>query len=347
MNDNTPGKEKVKSILVVGPSWVGDMVMAQSLFMVIRQNDPTARISVLAPKWSHAIVDRMEQVYDSIEMPVGHGALELRTRYQMALELRPRKYESAFILPGSWKSALIPWMAKIPHRCGFVGEQRWGLINDIRRLDKSRMPLQVQRYASLALDSGQHMDSPPYPKLTVGSEEKKKTLQAHHLQLGRRALVLCPGAEFGPSKRWPVQYFAQVANNRLSEGWQVWILGSDKDAAISAEINSLCGGGCVDLCGKTSLAQATDLMSCADYVLTNDSGLMHVAAAVGTYVIALYGSSSDEFTPPLSKRCTRLNLHLSCSPCFKRQCPLKHHNCLGQLTPGMVLDVMSEQDNDA
>jgi heptosyltransferase-2 len=171
---------------------------------------------------------------------------------------------------------------------------------------------------------------------------KQVTLDQFKLSVDRPILGLCPGAEFGPAKRWPVRYFAEVARVKQEEGWRIWIFGSNKDAEVAREINRLSGNSCVDLCGKTNLGEAIDLMSCAKSVVTNDSGLMHVAAAVGVHVIAIYGSSSDAFTPPLTDNRDLLNLNLSCSPCFKRECPLQHFNCMEQLTPQSVLTRLSK-----
>jgi heptosyltransferase-2 len=148
---------------------------------------------------------------------------------------------------------------------------------------------------------------------------------------------LCPGAEFGPAKRWPPEYFAAVARDRLGRGWRVWLFGSDKDSVAAADIVRLGGAECVDLTGRTPLADAIDLMSLARVVVTNDSGLMHIAAGLGRQVIALYGSSSPGFTPPLSADAQVLRLDLECSPCFQRECPLGHLKCLREITPNMVL----------
>jgi heptosyltransferase-2 len=326
-------------ILVVGPSWIGDMIMAQSLFMTIKANNASSRIQVLAPAWSEPVLQRMPEVDATIDMPVGHGALELSTRRRIAGEIRPLGFDQAIVLPGSLKSALIPWLAKIPRRSGFLGEQRWGLLNDVRRLDKMRMPQNVQRYVSLGHDrDAAAADECPQPQLQVNEAEKSAALAQFSLNTGKPVLALCPGAEFGPAKQWPEAHFAEVAKQKLKSGWSVWIFGSDRDLPIGERINDLADGGCVNLCGATTLGQAIDLISCARYTVTNDSGLMHIAAAAGSHVIAIYGSSSDTFTPPLTALCDRLNLSLDCSPCFKRECPLGHLNCLNNLLPSMVLE---------
>ncbi len=339
MNARDSRSSQVEKILVVGPSWVGDMVMAQSLFMTIKSRTPEAEIHVLAPQWSEPILQRMPEVSVAVSMPVGHGSLQLGTRRRVARELRQHGYHQAIVLPGSFKSALVPWLAKIPRRTGFVGEQRWGLLNDIRRLDQAAMPRNVQRYVSLGLDRNSAMaESEPRPSLQVKKSQQAEALQQFGLQQHKPVLALCPGAEFGPAKRWPPRHFAEVARQMLAAGWQVWIFGSGSDREIAEQVNDDAGGGCTNLCGETSLGQAIDLLACARYAVTNDSGLMHVAAATGCHVIALYGSSSDIFTPPLTERCDRLSLALDCSPCFSRQCPLGHFNCLNNLLPSTVLE---------
>ncbi len=313
--------------------------MAQSLFKIIKAGSSSARITVLAPDWSKPILKRMPEVHAIIEMPVGHGRLQLGARRRLARSIRQYRFDQAIVLPGSFKSALIPWFAGIPKRTGYVGEQRWGLLNDIRRLDAQAMPSNVQRYASLGVDRGQTIPGmPPYPALRVNREELLETLSKFGLTLDKPALAFCPGAEYGSAKRWPVGHFAQVARDRIQTGWQVWIFGARNEQPIARQINHLSADGCIDLTGQTRLEEVVDLISCARTVVTNDSGLMHVAAATGRHVIALYGASAPTFTPPLTDRADLLNLNLGCSPCFERECPLKHHHCMTQLGPDRVLE---------
>ena len=331
----------MSKILVVGPSWVGDMVMSQSLFMALREQNPDCRISVLGPAWSLPILARMPEVEGAIEMPVGHGRVDLGARKRLAKEIRNMGFDRAIVLPGSLKSALVPWLAGIPRRTGYKGEQRYRLINDMRRLDKDRLPLSVQRFVALAGDS--EPDTAPtvhHPRLAVSEDGIADACNALGLTRERPVTALCPGAEYGASKRWPAAYYAEVARAMLDQGRQVWLFGSKADHPVCEEINRLAGSGCTNLAGRTSLVQAVDLLSLASEVVTNDSGLMHVAAAVGRRVIAIYGSSSDGFTPPLTDHATRLSLGLDCSPCFRRECPYGHHNCMQFLRPGRVLEIL-------
>ncbi len=335
-------QEHPHKILVVGPSWVGDMVMAQSLFKTLRQQQPDVSIDVLAPGWSLPLLRRMPEVADAIDMPLGHGELKLAVRRLLGKSLRGQGYQQAIVLPNSLKSALIPFWAKIPRRTGYVGEMRYGLLNDARRLDKQQLPMTVQRFVALGQAKGATLPAAmEAPSLSVSDESIDDALS--RLQLQRPAgklLLLCPGAEFGEAKRWPAQYYAEVARQCQQQGWQVWLFGSEKDQEVTASINQLAGNGCTDLAGRTRLAEAIDLMSLADVVVSNDSGLMHVAAALNKSLLAIYGSSDPAFTPPLNPEATILRLGLHCSPCFKRECPFGHLNCLKELKPDKVFRAM-------
>ncbi|MCH9643345.1 MAG: lipopolysaccharide heptosyltransferase II, partial [Gammaproteobacteria bacterium] len=322
-------------ILVVGASWVGDMVMSQTLFKTIKQRHADVQLDVLAPAWSQPVLDRMPEISQSWVAPFRHGQLRLLERYRLAKKIAEQKYQQAILLPNSYKSALIPFFAKIPRRTGWLGEKRWGLLTDVRYLDKKQYPLMIQRFVALGLPSkAQVPDHIETPKLSINQDNCEQTLR--RLQLFPEAgpiLALCPGAEFGPSKRWPQHYYAAVAQEMLAQGWQVWLLGTQKDCAITDAINRDTDGRCINLAGKTSLGDVIDLMSLATKVITNDSGLMHIVNAVGRDTVVIYGSSSPDFTPPLSKRAQIIRPNIDCSPCFKRTCPLKHHNCMKMITP--------------
>lgn len=328
----------MKKILIIGPSWVGDMMMAQVLFQLLRQQNPNAQLHVLAPNWSEALLARMPEVNKSIALPFGHGELQLRKRFQFAKQLRSEKYDQAIVLPNSLKSALIPFWANIPVRTGWLGEYRFGLLNDARKLNKKDFPKMVERFAALAFAKDTFLPANlPTPELHIDHHLVMNALEKYQLKTDKPILALCPGAEFGPSKCWPTQYYADVANQKIKEGWAVWIIGSENDRARGDEIQMLAHHQCINLVGKTTLSEAVDLLSLATTVVTNDSGLMHVAAALNRNVIAIYGSTSPDFTPPLSDKAIILKLNLDCQPCFQRTCPLKHHHCMTQLLPERVL----------
>lgn len=316
--------------------------MAQCLYRALYRT-PGTTIDVISPPAFGPLLAMMPQVNECIPSPFRRGRMELAARCRLGRRLSERGYGRAIVLPNSWKSALPIWVAGIPVRTGYVGEQRWGLINDARRLDRSALPMTAQRFAALA---GEQADAAPdlrslRPALEVSDEAAGATASA--LGLGddfRRVLVLCPGAEYGPSKQWPAANFAEVALSMLDRDWQVWLLGSDKDTEIAGEITTRCGERCQDLTGRTSIEQAVHLMALGSAVVSNDSGLMHIAAALEKPLVALYGSTDPRHTPPLSRNHSIEYLGLSCSPCFERHCPLEHLDCLTGIAPTRVLDAI-------
>ncbi len=326
-------------ILIIGPSWVGDMVMAQSLFITLRQKHPECEIDVLAPAWTRPLLERMPEVSRAIDMPVGHGSLQWGIRKRLGRELAGHAYDQAIVLPNSFKSALVPQFAKIPLRTGWRGEMRYGLLNDLRVLDKQRYRLMVQRFTALAFPADTPLPQSPIPRLKVNSQAVAGLLDSFSLTLDRPVLALCPGAEFGPAKRWPEYHYAAVAETMIDRGWQVWLMGSDKDSVVAEDIAARLPQreSCYVLAGCTQLAEAVDLLSCASAVVSNDSGLMHIAAALARPLVAVYGSTSPEFTPPLADEVETVSIPVDCGPCFKRECPEGHLKCLKELHPQQVI----------
>ncbi|MEH6366835.1 MAG: lipopolysaccharide heptosyltransferase II [Pseudomonas marincola] len=331
-------------ILIVGPSWVGDMVMAQTLFQCLKQRYPESEIDVLAPDWSRPILERMPEVRKALSFPLGHGVLELKTRRKIGKSLAGQ-YDQAILLPNSLKSALVPFFAGIPVRTGWKGEMRYGLLNDVRILDKERYPLMIERFMALAYEPGAELVKPyPQPLLQIDPSSRESALGKFGLMLDRPVLALCPGAEFGEAKRWPSEHYAKVAELKIRAGWQVWLFGSKNDHAVGEEIRARLIPGlreeAMNLAGETSLAEAIDLMSCAAAVVSNDSGLMHVAAALNRPLVAVYGSTSPQFTPPLADQVEVVRLGIECSPCFDRTCRFGHYNCLRELKPRPVVEAL-------
>jgi heptosyltransferase-2 len=324
-------------ILVVAPSWVGDTVMMQPMLQLLHQRHTNLALDVLAPPFTLPLLARMPQVRRGIVAPLGHGQLKLGERQRIARELQAERYDQAIVLPNSLKSALIPLLAKIPLRTGFRGEMRYGLLNDMRKLDERALPRMVERFAALALERGARLLRPlPRPHLTAHLADLEKLIKNSMLIENRPLAVFCPGAEYGPAKRWPAEHFAALAKMAAADGYAVALVGSSKDAPIADDITRAASGACVNLCGETTLDQAIDVIAQAALVVTNDSGLMHVAAALDRPLIALYGSSSPAFTPPLSDCAQIVKIDIDCSPCFKRECPLGHFRCLRELTPEAV-----------
>ncbi len=326
-----------RRVLVVAPAWLGDMIMSQVIYSSLRQSSEDLLLDVLAPKATLPLVQRMPQVSRGIHMDQTHGQLGFGYRRALGHKLAENEYDQAIVTPNSLKSALVPFFADVPKRTGFLGEYRYYLLNDIKLLDKKRLPLMTDRFMALVDQPGSAMAK---PKLLVDSGNAERFLADNGLKLDRPVIGFCPGAEFGDAKKWPEKHFASLARSVLEKGYQVWIFGSPADAETGRTIANEVGEGCTNLAGKTSLLDAIDLISLCSTVVTNDSGLMHVAAAVGVKVAALYGSTSPGFTPPLIDTAEIISLNLSCSPCFKRDCPLGHKNCLTQLEPAQVLEVL-------
>ncbi|EOS94626.1 ADP-heptose--LPS heptosyltransferase RfaF [Erwinia tracheiphila] len=305
-------------ILVIGPSWVGDMMMSQSLYRTLKSLHPEASIDVMAPAWCRPLLSRMPEVNAALPMPLGHGALALGERRHLGKALRDKGYQRAYVLPGSFKSALVPFFADIKIRTGWRGEMRYGLLNDIRVLDKAAFPLMVQRYVTLAYHKGQIVsakDLPQpllWPALSVSESEKETTMAAFTLAVNRPMIGFCPGAEFGPAKRWPHYHYAALAQMLIENDYQILLFGSEKDQKTGEQIlQSLPEANrqyCRNLAGETKLDQAVILLACCRAVISNDSGLMHIAAALGRPLIALYGPSSPDFTPPLSHQARVIRL---------------------------------------
>jgi len=324
--------------LIVAPSWIGDTIMAQPMFARLHARFPGLQLDALAPRWVAPVLQRMGEISEIVDSPFGHGQLSLKPRWRLARELAARNYDAVYVLPNSLKSALVPFMAGIPRRIGFIGESRYGMINVRHTLDKAALPLMVERFAQLAEAPGAALPKPIfYPKIRSTAADQLKTLTELGLERPARIVAFCPGAEYGPAKRWPATHFASLAKSLAERGYAIWLFGSPKDHAVAEEISQLAPGLCRNLCGATSLGQAVDLLAMTDLVVCNDSGLMHVAAALDRPLVTLYGSSSPGFTPPLSDQADILSLNLDCSPCYKRECPLGHLDCLNKLTPERAL----------
>lgn len=327
----------MQKILVIAPSWIGDCMLMQPMLRRLQQRHPRAAIDVLAPRWTEKLLLQLPEVNEVIVNPFPHGTFGLFARRRLGLQLRDTGYDQAIVLPNSWKSALVPFFANIPVRTGFVGEIRYGLLNDTRKLDKKKLPLMVERFAQLAEAPHAEIQRPiPHPHLQVSEAQRTQTLSKFGLTLDQPVTVFCPGAEFGVAKRWPPQYYAELAQNLRAQGYTIWLVGSPKDKVVADMIIAMGNEPCHNLCGVTDLAEAIALISCADLVVSNDSGLMHIAAALDRPMLAIFGSSSPQFTPPLSDKARVLKLDIPCSPCFKRECPLGHFNCMIKLSPKEV-----------
>ncbi|MBG2837025.1 MULTISPECIES: ADP-heptose--LPS heptosyltransferase RfaF [Proteus] len=333
-------------IFVVGPSWVGDMMMSQSLYRTLKALHPAATIDVMAPAWCRPLLEKMPEVDNAIPMPLGHGALAIGERRRLGKQLKENGYTHAYVLPNSLKSALVPFFADIPKRTGWRGEMRYGLLNDLRPLNKDAFPLMVERYVALAYDKQKVQkatDLPQpllWPKLSVTENDIATTLSQFSLSTQRPAIGFCPGAEFGPAKRWPHYHYAALAQKLIEQGYQIFLFGSQKDKEAGEEIKQAltleAREVCFNLAGETSLEQAVNLIASCKAVVSNDSGLMHVAAALERPLVALYGPSSPDFTPPLSHKARVIRLITGYHKVRKGDAEQGYHQSLIDIQPEKV-----------
>jgi heptosyltransferase-2 len=341
-------------ILIISPNWIGDAVMAQPLLRLLRERYPQHPIDVLAPGWVAPVWRAMREIDTVLEAPFRHGSLQLRERWRFGKRLQQRGYAHAYVLPNTLKFALIPWLAGISHRVGYRGEMRYGLLNEMHHDDRHAPRPMVSFYAALAAPptssalppvaagSAPPADVPappalPRPRLFVSDQQLIETMSRIGLQSDCPLIVFAPGAEFGSAKRWPPAHFAQLAETILQAhaDAQIILLGSGKDNPVCEEIVAS-APQVRNLAGATSLDQAIALLAKADAVVSNDSGLLHIASALNRPIIAIYGPTDPDHAPPFSDMAQALFLRLDCAPCRQRECPLGHHKCMRNLTPGMV-----------
>lgn len=325
-------------VLIIAPSWVGDLVMSQTLFKFLkRQHGDNLELDVFANSWTVDILCRMPEVNNVINNPFEHKKLALWSRIKLGFSLRKKNYNQVFVLPNSLKSAITPFFAGIKKRTGWLGEFRYGLLNDIYQLNKQDMPRMIDRFCALA-NNGIKPIKLNYPSLESDSHNQYQLIDKFAINVKHKIIAFCPAAEYGQAKRWLPEYFAKLAAMLTEDDYAILILGSSKDYELGEIImNQMKQITRVkNLCGKTSLADTVDLLSLCSHVVTNDSGLMHIACSISTNVIAVYGSSSPDFTPPLSDKAQIVSVKLECSPCFERTCKYGHYNCLRMITPEVI-----------
>ena len=317
--------------LVIAPQWIGDAVMCEPLLALLARRGEA--VTVAALPWVAPVFGAMAAVREIIELPFAHGRLEFAARLRIARTLRGR-FDAAYVLPNSLKAALLPWLARIPRRVGYVGEMRYGLLT--RRLPNpvGRPPM-VAWYAALA---GSVADAAARPHLALDAARIAAACTPAGVEPGAY-WVFAPGAEYGPAKCWPAAHYAALARMlHAGSGQPVLLLGSPKEAALCDGIAAQAGSACRALAGRTALAEAMALIAGARGMASNDSGLMHVAAAFGIAQVAMFGSTSPEHTPPLNPRARVLwlkeELALDCAPCFDRVCRFGHTRCLTEIAPG-------------
>ncbi|MES2932400.1 MAG: lipopolysaccharide heptosyltransferase II [Pseudomonadota bacterium] len=326
--------------LIISPNWIGDAVIAQPLAQLLHQQHPERPIDVLASPIVAPVWRAMPNIAMVMETPFKHGALQLSERRLFAARLRERGYTDAYVLPNTLKYALIPWLADIPRRIGYRGEMRYGLLNVMHHDDVAKPRPMVSFYAALAYAPAVAVAAPatlPRPVLQMSPAQIAAVVARLGLHPTRPILAFAPGAEFGSAKRWPTSHFAFLAQliRRAHPDVQIVLLGSPKDKPVCDEIAAL-HADVSNLAGSTSLADAIALIAGAAAMVSNDSGLLHIASALNRPIVALYGPTDPKHAPPFSDIAQSLSLHLSCAPCRQRECPLQHHNCMRNLTPDMV-----------
>jgi heptosyltransferase II len=339
----------MRKILIVAPNWIGDCLMAQPLLMRLKEKLGQVSLHALASAAVAPVLKRMPELDEVISTPFVHGPLQLKERWRLGRALRGLGYAQAIVLPNTWKSALVPFFADIPLRSGYVGESRYGLLNLTYTLDKKNAPPMVQRYGALADAPMQTPSAKPpvfaHPALRQDRAATATAIAKFGLSAHCQIAVLAPGAEYGPAKRWPIDYFAQLARNLHAQGMAIWIVGGEKDRTIGDAMARETKLTLHNLCGNTSLDEAISLIDAATVVVSNDSGLMHIAAALGKPQVAVFGSSSATHTPPLNARARVAEIpvkDLPCRPCFARECPLGHFRCMRELTPARVGDEVAQ-----
>ena len=333
-------KNDAARTLIISPNWIGDAVMAQPLLARLRARFPDRPIDVLAPPSAAPVWKAMREVDTVTETPFKHGALQLGERRKLARVLRQRGYAEAYVLPNTLKYALIPWLAGIPRRIGYKGEMRYGLINVMHHDDRTSPRPMAQFYAALADTPTRDLPRPavlPTPAMFVAQEAIAQVMRRMSLPADGQHIVFAPGAEFGPAKRWPTTRFAELART-IQQTWptmQIVLLGSAKDKSVCDEIVAAAPGA-YNFAGITSLSDAIAVIARAAAVVSNDSGLMHIACALQRPIVAVYGPTDPRHTPPLSDLAKIIWLHLDCAPCQQRECPLGHHHCMENLPTEMV-----------
>ena len=341
----------MQSILIIAPNWIGDAVSTQPLLANLKVLYPNSKIDILASNWVASVYRACSEVHEVIEAKFEHKKLQWNLRKQLAKVIEAKNYQACFVLPNSFKSALIPWLANIPFRIGYRGELRFGLINlALNNPSKVNRPPMVEHYLALSQllkdDESIPLDR-LVPKLNVSGAAKQQVEQKlQGAKINSDSIyTICPGAEYGPSKRWPIEYFAVLAQQLIKQNSnnQIILLGSKSDHSLAQEITSQGqqASNIHNWCGNTSLDEAIALIGMSKTVVSNDSGLMHIAAALQIPQVAIFGSSDPAHTPPLSDRAKIIWLNISCSPCYKRVCPLGHLRCLKDILPEQVLATLN------
>jgi len=326
-----------RPILIVPYMWIGDFVRCHSVVKLLKVRYPSRPIDVLSTTLCAPLVDYMPELRQAIVVDLPRKRLAYAEHAALAQRLKRERYGTALVMPRTWKAALAPFLAGIPERVGWFGEWRFGLINDLRRGERAR-PRMIDQCAALALPANapQRTDW-PLPELRVPGTEVAGWRD--RMGLHGPAVALAPGA-VGPSKRWPVYSYAEVARQLAADGVGVWVLGGPGEKSLAAQIVAEAGAGVHDLTG-TDLRNAIIALAAAQVAISNDSGLLHVAAALGTPSIGIFGPTSAWHWAPLNplEAALQLETPLDCQPCHKPICRRGHHRCMREIAPARVLEI--------
>ena len=318
---------KNEKILIFGPSWVGDMVMAHSLFVNLKRRNPHCEIHLAAPNWSMDIGSRFPEIDKLIPLEFKHGKFDFFKRVTLGLRLRRESYDECIFLINTFKSLFNIAFANIPLRTGYVGELRSLFLNN--SFKKNTEPT-ISKFSKLSIKKSYPSPKVINPKIASHKKNGENFLKKNRIPT-KKLIIISGGAEYGPAKILPSEKYAYIANELIKKNYHILLIGSVNDITVNQKINKLTKNKCFDITGKTSLAECIDVISCAQYFLSNDSGLMHIAAALNVPQDSFFGSSDPKNTPPLNNKAIVNYLNLDCSPCFERQCPLKHFDCMNKI----------------
>ena len=341
MADRTLPFEKIHNVLIRGTNWIGDVVMTFPAMAAVRYTLPKARVTVLVKPWVADLV-RMHPAVDDVlvyERPGRHDGLG--GLFTLARELRQGRFDAAILLQNAFEAAVIARLAGIPVRAGYATDARSLLLTHPVKLEPAMKTVHQSLYYLGMLESLGFASAGTAVSLAP-SETQRQAAQKHLAGLGiagRRPLVgMAPGAAYGPAKRWFPQRFAAVAD-RLAERFAcpVLLFGSAGDRASTEAVQSAAGTALADVAGRTNLSDAIALIACCDLFVTNDSGLMHVAGALGVPTVAIFGSTNPKTTYPLGERTVLVRRPVDCSPCLKQECPADFR-CMDLVTVDEVLE---------